>query len=1229
MKWRLAFGLVLCLASAAPGAEGDWPTYGNGVQRQHSTPHQLPEDLRLEWQARFPAPQPVWPSEDRLHIDLAYEPVLSGDFVYLGLNGTDRLVALDLETGAEVWSFPAGGPIRRPPAVHNGAVYFASDDGYCYCLDSATGRVRWKYFGGPAHKYVLGNGRLISQWAARAGVLVKEGTVYFASGVWPFMGTFVQALDAETGRVVWQNTDSSNFYSLHPHGGMGISGLSPQGTMALCGNTLLVSNGRARPMRFNADTGERLPYETGWQSSGWLLTGAGDKYFNGAYLLDLESCTLGYCLADGSLRPWAYRPVVEGDAAWVPGRKVIRYDLNSKPMPVLPLDHKLRRDYEYRQTKVHGALDSRVLEESPECDRVWIKTGGRLFAGKGGELMALDPEDGTPLWSHSFEAEVGSVIAGRGKLLVSTCDGTLHCFGGGGGQPRTIVHGKTAEQDVAPGAAERAARILAGGSSGICLVAGVEDGELVKALVLRGDFYRVVAADGDAAAMRKLRADLDAMGLYGTKVDLMQDSIEGLPPYLMNLICSEKDLSAFDPGVIFSKLRPYGGRACFESPKVRAQIEQLNLGGARVRERERMTVLARTGPLPGAAPWTHDNGTPANTLSSEDSRVRGPLGVTWYGGAAGGDYFADRHKGAPRPQVVDGRVLCQKKDLLTAYDAYTGELLWQREIPGMAGFLADRDRSYTPRAFIVMGNNMVSLPDTVYVKTPTRCLLLEPATGETRAEFALPDGEKWGTISVLDDVLVAQADTLANRERGTEASSWHEGLTYRFGFGADPWNGAVHRELFALDRHSGEVLWSRKAGFAYRSNALALGNGRVFLVDLATEGMAERFEEITADNGRATLLALDLRTGTQIWRQDEGVSDTWLGYSREADVVVGVPDATIRGWDETAISGRDGSTGELLWQRTGKHMPGVVIVGDRYFGNGANAYDVRTNSYLGFGTAKGRGCDNPLAGVNMMTFRTSTSGYLDLADGNGLVALPGFRPSCNGSLIPADGLLNAPKVATGCVCNYSIKTTLALAPMPDAALWGAARGRAGADRIGINFGAPGDRVSEEKTTFFQFPVTAWRREVTSPIQDEALVERDGKERDLVISTVPREPRVFQKPSLCMAGQDMAWVGASGLKGVEEVRLHFGRLKPERAGVRLYFAEFEAEAAGERVFEVAVNGKKALKRLDIFREAGGAGRVLVKDVARVKLKGDLTISLSPHIESPLKEPVLSGIELVWP
>ena len=59
----------------------------------------------------------------------------------------------------------------------------------------ADGRLVWKFRGGPTNRNVLRNERLISTWPVRGGPVLLDGTIYFSAGIWPFMGTFIYALD--------------------------------------------------------------------------------------------------------------------------------------------------------------------------------------------------------------------------------------------------------------------------------------------------------------------------------------------------------------------------------------------------------------------------------------------------------------------------------------------------------------------------------------------------------------------------------------------------------------------------------------------------------------------------------------------------------------------------------------------------------------------------------------------------------------------------------------------------------------------------------------------------------------------------------------------------------------------------------------------------------------------------------------------------------------------------
>ena len=79
-------------------------------------------------------------------------------------------------------------------------------------------------------------------------------------------------------------------------------------------------------------------------------------------------------------------------------------------------------------------------------------------------------------------------------------------------------------------------------------------------------------------------------------------------------------------------------------------------------------------------------------------------------------------------------------------------------------------------------------------------------------------------------------------------------------------------------------------------------------------------------------------------------------------------------------------------------------------------------------------------------------------------------------------------------------------------------------------------------------------------------------------------------------------------------------------VRLHFAETYSgiKAAGERLFDVSLNGKVVLKDLDVFKEAGGLNKPLVKEFRGVAVSGDkLVIAFGKNVQNP----EINGIEIL--
>ena len=148
--------IFFCICHLAPAT--DWPQWRYDTGRGAVTPHALPEMLHLQWTRQLPSASPAWPTtQSKLQFDIAPEPVVAGGRLFVPHSTNDSVTAYDTGTGEELWRFYAGAPVRFAPATGKGKVWFVSDDGHLYCLNAASGKLLWKFNGGPAERWVLGH----------------------------------------------------------------------------------------------------------------------------------------------------------------------------------------------------------------------------------------------------------------------------------------------------------------------------------------------------------------------------------------------------------------------------------------------------------------------------------------------------------------------------------------------------------------------------------------------------------------------------------------------------------------------------------------------------------------------------------------------------------------------------------------------------------------------------------------------------------------------------------------------------------------------------------------------------------------------------------------------------------------------------------------------------------------------------------------------------------------
>jgi len=115
-------------------------------------------------------------------------PALAGGVLYFG-SQNGNLYAVDSQSGTLIWSFHTEKPINSSPAVSNGTVYFEGNDGFIYALDAQSGEQKWKTDTGPDRPTDYDN--------LSSSPAVQNGTVFIAGG-----NGNLYALNADTGDEV-------------------------------------------------------------------------------------------------------------------------------------------------------------------------------------------------------------------------------------------------------------------------------------------------------------------------------------------------------------------------------------------------------------------------------------------------------------------------------------------------------------------------------------------------------------------------------------------------------------------------------------------------------------------------------------------------------------------------------------------------------------------------------------------------------------------------------------------------------------------------------------------------------------------------------------------------------------------------------------------------------------------------------------------------------------------
>ncbi len=1060
-----------------PGATkaDDWPTFMHDNHRSGVTSEQLELPLSESWV--FEAvhrPEPAWPlpaKQDFWHhhynlsatvtYDRAFHIVGTGDMVFFGSSADDKVYALDAQTGRERWIFFTEGPVRLAPSISGNKVYAGSDDGYVYCLLRDNGSLIWKYRAADAERMIPGNGRIISTWPVRTGILVDEGNLYSAAGLFPNQGTFLFELNAENGSVKWkQKVD-----------------VSPQGYMLASDEQLYVPTGRTNPAIFARANGSllgQLPSAGGTfalLTENVLVTGPG----RGSKELNAADVDTQYKIAtfDG------LSMLVNGPTAYMLSEKKLsafnrgRYLELSRDRNILTeQSNKLKEQLKKMDKNTAEAeqltseLQSITIQISElskkmkdcylwtvECEypHSMIMAGDVLFLGGDGKIAAFKADNGRAIWAAPVDGKAFGLSVVNGGLYVSTDQGKIHCFKSNVKDGRKVI---TAKKDANPFQHDNLTQLYGkaaeyiieqtGITKGYCLVLGCGQGRLVYELARRSDL-KIIGVEKDADEVAAARDAIDKAGLYGRVVVHHKDSAtQPYTKYFANLVISDQTIrtgmlpSSVDE--VFRMLRPYGGIIAFILPSNKFNRKELEkwerpfLEDWKIHDTgEIVLAWTKRKELEGAGEWTHIYAEPGNTACSGDEVVQGDMAVQWFG-RPGPRYMIDRHHRNVPPLFKDGRLFAPGDNIVFAVDAYNGTIEWKIDVPN----------SRRLGAFLDCGSMAVD-DQVLYVAAEDKCYGFDVRTGRRRITYRMPqlirtEPREWGYVAYSGNILFGsgrkQGASYTETSYEADDSLWYRDMKV-----------VVSDYLFAMRKARRRLLWKYQGGLILNTT-ITLGGGRIYFLETnSPKALTDKLGRIPVktlfDGGDQNLVALDTRTGQIVFKERINVSNfeepVYINYAKDILLLSG--SRLLEGSVHYYYNAFDAVSGKLLWQadhKTELNIDGAhgeynrhpTIIDDTVYA-WPYAYNLKTGKRIeGWKfDRQGHGCGGISASAQCLFWRGGNPWMYDLGPNGGPRRLNRVtRPGCWINIIPAGGLVLIPESSSGCTCGFPLQTSLAFIP---------------------------------------------------------------------------------------------------------------------------------------------------------------------------------------------------------
>ena len=689
-----------------------------------------------------------------------------------------------------------------------------------------------------------------------------------------------------------------------------------------------------------------------------------------------------------------------------------------------------------------------LLGRSGEGHPDWfavIKVGKRWVCGGRDRVALLSEDYQTTHWEANVQGDVYSLAVSANRLLASTTDGIVYCFGAPDQTPADpSLRGKTPNRAVRRTSKSVVQnRVVAEvhrhipSRSGYALVIG--DALQEEAVALADHGFHVVWNTSQTDVARAVRVAERRTKRRGRLI-VHTGAADRLPyrSKTFNVVVIDKQHEETLPNVAVSEalrvIAPYSGiamcRQTQDSRKPTIDSAFQTIGAV-----DEWQVFRRT-PNDKLGDWTHLYGNLANTSCSNDQAIQGPFALQWFG-QPGPQDMLDRHHRAVGPLYKNGVLFVPGDNRIYGVDAFNGMVLWEREVPNSRRVAAMRDCG-----------NMAATNDTLYVATAHKAIGFDAVTGAAKHRLTAlvgTDGSTrdWGYLAFTDDAIIGSATKVGASRRDHSKQQIRETF----------WDfipAVTSESLFRMAPATATEAWRYQAVGAILNPTLCIADRRIYFVESANP------ETLDSPNGRAQLrdllkekallVALDVRTGQQVFREPVDLRSTqhnlYMLYDAGRIVLVGTKNVSTRGPEQLwfDIHGFDAATGKLVWSQTqnqrqkpngdhGEQDRHPAIVGGKIYVEPL-AYDVRTGKRVESWVLNrgGHGCGSLTASASACFFRAGNPTMCDLTTGKISKVTQVSRPGCWINIIPAGGLLLIPEASSGCTCNFPVQASMAFGP---------------------------------------------------------------------------------------------------------------------------------------------------------------------------------------------------------